>query len=188
MKEASRHVMVEALFIQFVAGQLHGEELVIGHIGVEGVDHPVSIAPGSRLEAIPFITVGLGPANQVEPVTTPVNSELGIGEQLIDTSLPAIWSGIGEITLHLLGSGRESRDDVVQSSQQRLRIGLGRRFQSHLFEAAEPEVIDAGESTILQARQFGSLTRGEGEITPAETIGIFVSTRGTGRGSRDEQQ
>ena len=44
---------------QEIAGQLLGEEFVVGKIPVEGVHHPIAIRPG-RAELIALITVAVG--------------------------------------------------------------------------------------------------------------------------------
>ena len=51
---------------QFVAGNLVDDELVVGQVAVECVDHPVAIKPNPAL-LIFFITVGIGVARGVQP-------------------------------------------------------------------------------------------------------------------------
>ena len=54
-----------------IACDLLDRELVEGHVPVEGLDDPVSIAPGIRSEVILPITVTIRVAGQVQPATSP---------------------------------------------------------------------------------------------------------------------
>jgi hypothetical protein len=63
-------------FGEQVAGDLLHEELAVGHVAVESVDHPVS--PGPHLpHLILFVAVGVGVAGEVEPVAGPLLAVAG---------------------------------------------------------------------------------------------------------------
>ena len=54
-----------------VAGELLAEELVVGLVAVEGVDHPVAVPPGVRQRVVAVLAGGVGVADEVEPVPAP---------------------------------------------------------------------------------------------------------------------
>ena len=67
---------VEVSVGKFVSGKLFGEKPVPGDIQVDGVDHPVAISPRGWLGAITFIAIGLGEADDVQPVSRPFHAVL----------------------------------------------------------------------------------------------------------------
>lgn len=72
------------------------EESIVGLVLIEGPDHVIAIATGVGLGRIALVTVGLGVANQVEPVPAPGLSIMGGGEQSNDQPLVSIRSKIGD--------------------------------------------------------------------------------------------
>ena len=70
-------------FGQQVAGDLLDEELVVGHVVVEGVDDPIAIHPHEP-RLVLFEAVGVGVAGRVEPEAAPAFAEVGRGEQPLD--------------------------------------------------------------------------------------------------------
>ena len=62
-------------------------KLVVGLVVVEAADDVVAIAPGERLGAVALVAVGLGVADQVEPVPAPLLAVVRRGEQAIDQLL-----------------------------------------------------------------------------------------------------
>ena len=80
--------------VDLVAGKLFVQEPVVGLVAVERIDHVVAIPPGERLGRVALVAVGLGVANQVQPVPAPGLAVTGRGEQPIDQSLVGIadWS------------------------------------------------------------------------------------------------
>jgi hypothetical protein len=76
---------------QRVAGELVNDELVVGQVPIERVDHPVAVAPsfadvagadGIALDAAEV--EGVGVADDVEPVPPPPLAVMGAGQQVID--------------------------------------------------------------------------------------------------------
>ena len=54
-----------------VAGELFADELVVGLILIERVDHVVAIGPGVKAFVVVFAAIGFSEADDVEPVTAP---------------------------------------------------------------------------------------------------------------------
>lgn len=70
-QERSRHAQARVAGVELVAGELFGDETVVGRVGVERVDHPVAIAPGLGAMRVGLVAVGLGVPHQVEPMASP---------------------------------------------------------------------------------------------------------------------
>ena len=81
---------------QFITGKLLNHELVIGLVVVEGPDHIVAIPPGVRLVAVPLKAVGVGIANQIEPVPGPLLTVVGRVKQPVDHPFPGSGRGVCE--------------------------------------------------------------------------------------------
>ena len=77
-------VVVAALRLLVGTGQLIVDKAVIGLVVVEGVDHPVAIAPGIADGPVAFEPRRLAVANQVEPMASPTLSIARIGQQTVD--------------------------------------------------------------------------------------------------------
>ena len=59
-----------------IAGEVLGDEAVVGHVAVEGADDPVPVPPGLANGIVELVAAGLRVANEVEPVTTPSLAEV----------------------------------------------------------------------------------------------------------------
>ena len=57
--------------IEFVSGDLLGEERVVRFVLIECADHIVAVSPGIRAVEIVLETIGVGVTGHVEPVTAP---------------------------------------------------------------------------------------------------------------------
>ena len=76
--------------VEFVAGELFGEKLVVGLVVVEGGDDVVAVAPGVRAVGVLTVSVGLGVADEVEPVAAPALAVGGAFEQAVDEALVGV--------------------------------------------------------------------------------------------------
>src|SRR4051812_36945809 len=54
-----------------IAAQLLGQKDAVRSVPVEGASDVIAIAPGMRPKRVALVTVGLGKADHVEPVTRP---------------------------------------------------------------------------------------------------------------------
>ena len=72
---------------QDVAGNLLAQEFIVRLVGVERVDHVVSITPGGGHRIVGRLTSGVGIANDIEPVASPVLAVMRRVEQSIHNLL-----------------------------------------------------------------------------------------------------
>ena len=93
IKTRSDH-RLRSYLIEFVSGDLFADELIVGHIFVEGSHDVIAIAPDERFGRIALVTVCFGVADHIHPVPRPAFSELGRGEQSVDQLLVGIGCGI----------------------------------------------------------------------------------------------
>ena len=70
--------------VNFIAGQLLGQESAVRFIAIEGIDDVVAIPPGVRLVAVALIAVGLGESDDVEPMPPPALAVMRAGQKPID--------------------------------------------------------------------------------------------------------
>ena len=66
---------------QQVACDLLLKELGVREVGIECLDDVVAVAPGVELVVVELVTVGFGPAHEIQPVTAPPLSVVGRAEQ-----------------------------------------------------------------------------------------------------------
>ena len=93
IKTRSDH-RLRSYLIEFVSGDLFANELIVGHIFVEGPHDVIAIAPDERFGRIALVTVCFGVADHIHPVPRPAFPELGRGEQSVDQPLVGIGCGI----------------------------------------------------------------------------------------------
>ena len=87
---AGRHPQLGIVGIELVAGELLGQEAVVGFVGVERPDDIVAVTPGVGAEGILPVAVRLGVANEVEPVPPPALAVARRGQQAVDQPLVGI--------------------------------------------------------------------------------------------------
>ena len=134
---------------QLVARQLLQDEAVVGLVLAEGADDIVAVAPDQGLGAVPLVAVGLGVADQVEPVPGPALAILGRGQQPLHHPGKGAGGGVGQEGLHLGRTGRQSGQVVVGAAQQRPLPGRGRGFQPCRFQPGQNEGVDGSPDPAL---------------------------------------
>ena len=102
---------------QQVAGELPGDELVVGQVVVDRVDDPVAVGPHLAV-IIQVQSVGVGVADQVQPVPTDVLSELRCIEKFVDDALVSVRVGVGEVTVDHVAPGRQSGEVQMHPAEQ----------------------------------------------------------------------
>ena len=107
-EEAGRLDGLRIIGPENVARELEAGELVIRPVAIEGVDHPVAIAPGGRAELVIFKSVALAVAGQVEPPPRPPHAILGRAKVAIDKPLVGIGRAIVQERVDLLGRRRQA--------------------------------------------------------------------------------
>ena len=149
-EEPGRHESVgidpgRIIWLEEIAGDLLAEEVGVGKIAVEGVDHPVAVAPGlakialgGQLNEI----AGIGIADDVEPVPPPALAIPRRGQQPLDHGLKGLGRLIGEKGCHLLGGRREADQIKRRPAEERAFVGRLARAQARCLEAGEDEAVD----------------------------------------------
>ncbi len=126
--EKTRRHLLAAAFLeaprrQEIAGDLLAHELVERHVGVEGVDRVIAIAPGgSENEAAEGQR--LGEPGDVEPVPSPALAEVGRGEEAVDERFISDRRRIVNKRIDILGRGRQSDQVKRESPRQRCAVGF----------------------------------------------------------------
>ena len=125
-----------------VARHLHPQELVVGQVGVEGLDHPVAVVVGVGAIAVELVATAFPEPHRVEPVAGPALAELRAGQQPIDEPFVGVGRGVVEERLQFLGRRRQAREVEIHPADER---GLGRlrgRCDPRLFLRGENEAVD----------------------------------------------
>ena len=128
--------------IELVAGELLGEEAVVGLVGVERADDVVAVAPGVGANGILAIAVRLGIADQVEPVPRPSLAVPRRGQQAVDQALVGIGRIVGEERVDFLGGRGQPGQVEGRAADQGRLVGLGGGGQAVLEERLEDESVD----------------------------------------------
>ena len=104
-------------------------ELVVGHVRVQGIYHPVPVGPCVRSQLIVFKAIALAIAGHVEPVAGP--------------AFPIMWRGQQDINLST-GAGRRGKagQAIVQPATDHPLTRFRSRLQSHFLKLGKDEGID----------------------------------------------
>ena len=86
---------------QQIAGKLLGQELVVGQIAVEGINHPIAIAPHIA-EGVLLIALAVSVTRHVEPYSRPTLTVGRRGEQPIHPEFVSISGAIVHKRFHFL--------------------------------------------------------------------------------------
>ena len=114
-----RVLFARPLVRQDVAGDLFAQEHVVGLVGVERVDHVVSVTPRLRHGIVGCFAGRVGVANDVEPVPAPVLAVSGRRKQAIHDGLDRARGRILFERSDLVVRGRQTGQVESQSPQQR---------------------------------------------------------------------
>ena len=80
---------------QQVARDMLPDEAVVGHVGVEGANQIVAVAPGLRDGRVAFAAMRVGVADEVHPVAGEVLAVAGRGQQAVDDLGEGLGRGVG---------------------------------------------------------------------------------------------
>ena len=137
--EAGGDALFEGRVGEQVAGDLFDGELIEGQVSVQGVDHPMAIAPGPGTRQVLLEAVGIGIAGQVEPGARPAFAIVGRGEELVD---PLFVVGVALVLGDLVAGGRQSAKIERKAAEENERIGFGRGRDLLLGEARADIVVN----------------------------------------------
>ena len=133
---------------QLVSGELKQEESVVGQVGVEGVDDPVTV--GGCVDEAGFfasvdVALGVGVAGDVEPMASPAFAVPGGVEQAVDESVGrtgAVAGGVGDEAVNVGGFGGKAGEIKAEASDEGARVGRRGGVDSGGFEPVEDEAVD----------------------------------------------
>ena len=126
--EPGRDSLLDRRIWQQVASDLLNRELIVRHVVVERIDHPIAVQPCDsapvRLEA-----VGVGVPRQVEPELRLPLAIVLCFEQSFDRVLIRVRAVVGEERVDLFNAGREADEVEADATDQSLFGRLGRRLE-----------------------------------------------------------
>ena len=156
--ESGGDLLLDGRIGQQVAGNLLDGELVERHIAVEGVDHPVAIAPGVRPGQVFFVAVAIGVTRQIQPLPRPFFAIVRGEQQTVHKPLVRVGTRVGEKRSYFLRSGRQASEIETHAPDQRDAVGFGRGFDILGFELRQHKRID-GFLTHAASRIAGTAGR-----------------------------
>ncbi len=139
---AGRHPQLGIIGIELIAGELLGQEAVVGFVGVEGPDDIVAVTPGMGTKGILPVTVRLGIADEVEPVPPPALAVTRRGQQAVDQSLVSFRRVVGQERVDFLGGRRQPGQVEGGTSNQCRLVGFRGGRQTVIEKSLEDEPID----------------------------------------------
>ena len=105
--EAGGDLVIHGRVGQQIACKLLDRELVVRHVLVVGLDHPVAPRP-HRPQAVDVVAVGVGVAGKIEPLHRHALAIVRRGQQVVDTLLVGVGRLVGQKGVHFGGRGRQA--------------------------------------------------------------------------------
>ena len=130
------------IFDEEITGQMGAEEGVERLVTVEGGDAPVAVAPGVAMGDVFVEPVGVGIADDVEPMPGLMLAVARRREQSIDHPIPGLRRLVRQEGVDLIGRRREARQCERCPSQERCLVGHGRRFDPLSVEPGDHKGVD----------------------------------------------
>ena len=161
-----------------VSGQLRLDEAVVGHVVIEGLDHPVPVAVGERERSV--LECGghaLAVARQVQPVTAPALSVSRRVEQPLDDRRKGMRRIIRHESRDFLGCRRQSDQIECRPANQHAFLRGRYRPQPIGLHSGEDKAVDRGARPlpIVDVRQFRLAYRLERpELAKFRSDDVFV--------------
>ena len=132
-----------------ISSELFDGELVIGHVGVEGLDDPVPPQP-NLTGLVAKISVGVGVAGGVEPVDRHAFAKVRGREQAVDSPFVAVLLK----SLNFVPCRREPGQVKVDTAQKSFRIRCGRKSESCALQAGGNKRIDRIQGSVDFGHQW----------------------------------
>ena len=128
---------------KLIARQLLAHELIVRHVTVERVNHPVAILPRERLDLIAFVTTRLREPNNIQPMSSPAFPEMRTGQKLVYQLCGGfrVLRGVHEI-LYLFRRRRQSGYVPIQPLKQCASISFRRCGESLLTKFDGNKSVD----------------------------------------------
>ena len=147
---------LQARLRQQVAGEVLRDELVVGHVGVEGADDVIAVLVGVGDGGVELVAARLGVAHQVEPVPAPALAEVRRGQQPVHHLLVGVGDVVVEEGVDFVGRRRQADQVEGDAPQQRALVGGGRGRQLLLFELGEDEASTGPRGQALSLTAGGA--------------------------------
>src|SRR5262249_52135676 len=117
---------------ELVPVYLLSDEVGVGLVVVERLDHVIAVAPHEGAVFVAFETGALSEAHHVEPVASPALTVARRGEKAVHNFLPRIRRPIGFERANLLRRGRQSNEVQIGATDQNTTRGRLRRRKAGL--------------------------------------------------------
>ena len=154
--EGGGELLVERGIGKQIAGQLLGEELVVGHVFVEGIDDPIAPRP-ARAEHFVVEGVAVAIAGDIEPIDRHAFAVVRRGQSAVHHVFVGLVRGVGRVGVDFLGSRRQTEEVHVHAADEGFLVGFGRGRDAFGLELGEDEVVDrrARPGFVFHLRQGG---------------------------------
>ena len=164
-----------------IARYLLDDEPVVGHVGVERVDHVIPVAPGFRKVQILIQPGRVGIASDVQPMPPPSLTVSGRGQQAIDQPGEGSRGRVRKEFLDLIYCRRQTMKVEFRSPQQGQPGSLRGRGETVFFQPGQHDGVDRvmSPSWVFRAgcrRKFG-FAKGPPSAAGLLTGGIGVPVR-----------
>ena len=167
--------------LEQVAGDLGLEEVVVGHVVVEGFDDPIAVAPRMRKGQIRLLAARFGVAGDVEPVPGPTLAETRRREQPVDDPVHRRGGGVGEEVADLPGLRRQPGEVERQPAEEGFAAGVGHRLHSRPLHFSQEEAVDVTERPGGVVHRW-HLRRDRLVEGPVVAAGLEIGLPGVGSG------
>ena len=124
-----------------VACDLELGELVVGEVLVEGLDDPVAVGRVVA-EVVVVVSVGVGDADEVEPVFGHVFAIGGLGDEVVDEPGVGVGRSVVEEVVDFFESGREAGEVEGETANEGAFVGLFLGRFPGGFHFGEGEIVD----------------------------------------------
>ncbi len=124
-----------------VSGELFDGELIKRHVAVDGVDDPVAVAPSVWARAVFLVSVAVGVARLIEPVTAPALAEVGGREGTVDERDEGVRGVVLQKRGDLVAGWRKTREIVAEAFDQGDFVCRGRGGDVFLRESCVNDFV-----------------------------------------------
>ena len=129
--EGGRDALVLRRRRQQVAGELFGQELVVGLVLIEGLEYPVAPRPGEH-RLVARVAPGIGITRKIEPADRQMFTEARGSQHRVDALLVSVGGSVGEEGGDFFGGGGQSGQREGSAAEQGGAVGRRRGLQAGL--------------------------------------------------------
>ncbi len=127
---------------EFVSGELFLQETVVGFVLIERLNNVIAVAPGIRAVEVGSVAVGIGVADEIQPMAGPAFAIGGAVKELVDEAFPCVRATIVEEVFDLFWSGGESGDFEGESAEECEAVCFGSGGQVLAEHGVEEKAVD----------------------------------------------